>query len=180
MNGTILTKAGEADLLNAPLLQKKVHWTSIAVGDANGSEYIPVETQTELKNQVWTGSISDVQEIEPGHLEFHTVIPADVGPFEILEAGVFNEQGALVAVAPVEKQYKASITGTSGTSNDLDFIIEIIVGNTESLEITIDPNTVIATRRYVENYVDQKLENFEAYELTEIQNDEIDSWFFGE
>ncbi len=179
-NGTILTTAGKAELLNAPMLHKEVNWTTIAVGDANGSSYIPVETQTELKNQVWSGEITDMLEIAEGHIEFHTSIPAEAGPFVIREAGILNDQGVLVAVAPVEDQNKVSITGTSGTVNDMDFIIEALVDNAESINISIDPNTIIATRQYVEKYIDQKLEDFQAYEFKEIPTETVDSWFFGE
>ncbi len=181
MNGTILTTAGKAELLNAPVLQKKVNWTTIVVGDGNGAGYIPEETQTQLKNQVWSGSIIDIREIASGHLEFHTVLPADVGPFIIREAGILNDQGVLVAIAPVEDQNKVSITGSSGTSNDMDFIIEVLVDNAESINLTIDPNVVISTREYVEYYINQRLkqfeEEFEPYELEEISAQEAEGMF---
>lgn len=177
MEGTILTQAGKAELLNAPLLQKEVKWTTIVVGDANGSGYIPEETQTELRNQVWSGQISDIKEIAPGHLEFHTVIPSEAGPFIIREAGILNEDGALVAVCPVDDQNKVSITGSSGTSNDMDFIIGALVDNAEVINVDIDPNVVIATHEYVESYVKEQLAEYEPVELVEITDAAVDKIF---
>ncbi len=180
MEGTILTTAGKAELLNAPVLQKEVKWTTIVVGDANGAGYIPEETQTDLKNRVWSGAIADVKEVAPGHLEFHTIIPSEAGPFIIREAGILNDQGVLVAVCPVEDQNKVSITGSSGTSNDMDFIIGAIVDNAEIINVAIDPNIVIATHEYVKDYIDQRLEDFEPMEFTEIDNDTVDKAFESE
>ena len=63
----------------------------------------------------------------------------------------------------------------------MDFIIEVLVDNAESINLTIDPNVVISTREYVEYYINQRLkqfeEEFEPYELEEISAQEAEGMF---
>lgn len=177
MNGTILTKIGLAELLNAPLTNRKANWNKLVVGDGNGSEYIPTQDMTELKNEMWRGNITEVHEVGAGHLEFHAVIPADVGPFIIREAGLLNDKNQLVAIASVDSQNKVSLEGQSGTSNSMDFIIGILVDNAESIEVLVNPNLTIATQEYVHEQVEQTLKTvqdmLEAAKMAPITEERI-------
>lgn len=176
--GAILTKAGRAELLNSPVLSKEVKWATIVVGDGNGSMYVPTEDQTQLRNQVWSGAIQEKILVKDNLAEFRVAIPAEVGPFIIREAGILNDQGILVAVMPVEEQNKVSITGQSGTINDMDFRIGILVDNAEIIQVDVDPNVVIATRSYVDEKVNSIWQSLEyvikadetGYYIEEVKN----------
>lgn len=176
--GSIPTKAGVAEITNSLLTGEDVKWTKIAVGDGNGSQYTPSETQTELVNQVWSGDIDEALLINDDQIQFHTVIPSNVGPFTIREVGILNDKDVLVAVACIPDQNKINITTTTGVSNDMDITFQLYVENANTIQVTVDPNVVIATRDYVDKKVEQiavtpqEKQKLEALEYV-IKKDEV-------
>ena len=58
---TLLTPTGLAKVANAQLTNSKVEITQVAVGDANGTGYLPTGAETALKREVWRGSIASIE-----------------------------------------------------------------------------------------------------------------------
>lgn len=147
---TILTDIGKAKLANAAALGRQINLTHIAVGDGNGTEYDPVESQTELKNENYRTPIShlgtDAQ--NPNWVIAEGMIPVDTGGWFVREVGVYDEDGDLFAVGKYPETYKPTLA--EGTGRDLYVRFIMVVSNTETINLKIDPTVAIATRGFVE------------------------------
>lgn len=147
---TILTQVGKAKIANASALGDKVNFKSFALGDGGGNYYNPVESQTELKNEVWRGAIGNVSidEENSNWIILENIIPASVGGFMIREAGVFDDEGNLIAIGKYPETYKPSIE--NGSAKDLIIKIILEVSNTSVVTLKIDPTIILATKKDIE------------------------------
>lgn len=115
----ILTTVGLAKFAAASP-ESPVVISHLAVGDGNGG-YPPLQPSwTALAHEVWRGAASaPIREDEsPTVIKFETVIPATDGGFFIRELGLFDNTGALIAVAQcgvVEKPSAMSSTALTMT-----------------------------------------------------------------
>ncbi len=148
---TILTDIGKSKLANAAALGRQINLTHIAVGDGNGTEYDPVESQTDLKNENYRTPIShlgtDAQ--NPNWVIAEGMIPVDTGGWFVREVGVYDEDGDLFAVGKYPETYKPTLA--EGTGRDLYVRFIMVVSNTETINLKIDPTVAIATRGFVED-----------------------------
>ena len=144
---TILTKTGMAKIANAHVLGTKVNFTTLAVGDGEGSYYNPTDTQITLKNEVWRGSISNVRTDEENlnWLIIEIVIPASIGGFMIREAGIFDTEGDMIAIAKYPETYKPIVS--EGSSKDLIVRTILEIANTSAVTLKIDSSVVLATKK---------------------------------
>ncbi|WP_352404544.1 phage tail protein [Sporanaerobacter acetigenes] len=147
---TILTQIGKAKIANASALGNKVNFTHFALGDGDGSYYNPVESQTELKNEVWRGQIGSVtvDEGNPNWLVIETIIPANIGGFMIREAGVFDEEGNLLAIGKYPETYKPAVE--YGSAKDLYVRMILEVANTSVVNLKVDPTVILATKKDID------------------------------
>lgn len=147
---TILTQIGKAKIANASALGQKVNFKSFALGDGGGIYYNPVESQTELKNEVWRGDIGNVaiDENNPNWIILENIIPASVGGFMIREAGVFDDKGNLIAIGKYPETYKPKIE--NGSAKDLIIKMILEVSNTSVVTLKIDPTIILATKKDIE------------------------------
>jgi len=79
------------------------------------------------------------------------VIPEDVGGWWIREMGLYDEAGALIAYANCAPSYKPQLAEGSGRTQTVRMVL--IVSNTASVELKIDPSVVLATREYVDSAI---------------------------
>ena len=77
--------------------------THIALGDGNGRYYEPSTSQTKLVNEVWRGNVEKCEWIE-NRFYCVTTVPAEVGGFDVREAGVFDEENNLLVITKFLKQ----------------------------------------------------------------------------
>lgn len=161
---TILTAVGKAKIANATALGEKMELTELALGDGGGSYYNPTEDQTELRNEVWRGAIGtvDVDGENPNWITIQTVVPSQHGGFMIREAGVFDDDGDLIAVGKYPETYKP--VAADGSIKDLVVRMILEVSNTASVVLRVDPTVILATQQQVEeaetrakNYTDQEV-----------------------
>ena len=145
----ILTDVGKAKFTNAGLLGSKVNITEFAVGDGNGTYYNPSEDQTALKNEVWRGSTSSISidESNPNWIVIETVIPSSEGGFTIREAAVFNDTGAMIVIGKYPETYKPIIS--EGSTRDLRIKVIIVLSNTDTVSLKIDPTVILASKEDV-------------------------------
>ncbi|NOW92316.1 hypothetical protein BCD91_004339 [Clostridium beijerinckii] len=147
---TILTTTGKAKIANSAALGTKVNFKTLKVGDGNGAYYEPTENQTALINKVWEGNIGavTVDEINSNWIVTETTIPASDGGFFIREAGIFDEDGDLIAIAKMAATYKP--VAAEGATKDLSIRIILEVSNSSSITLKVDPNVIIATKKDIQ------------------------------
>ncbi|MCO7614676.1 phage tail protein [Pseudomonas chlororaphis] len=148
----ILTAVGEAKQANATALGVPWTFTDMAVGDANGTDPIPVRTQTKLINEWRRAPVNQVRTdpASPNLIITEQVIPADVGGRWIREVGLYDADGDLVAVANCAPSFKPLLA--QGTGKTQIIRMNFIVSNTAQIVLKIDPAVVLATRQYVDDF----------------------------
>ncbi|EBE7470452.1 hypothetical protein C0643_19940 [Salmonella enterica] len=155
---TIITTAGAEKLAAATVPGgKKVNLTVMAVGDGGGTLPEPDAGQTKLINEVWRHALNKVSQDNKNknYIVAELVIPPDVGGFWMRELGLYDDAGTLIAVANMAESYKPKLAEGSWRAQTCRMVI--IVSNVDSVELSIDATTVMATQ----DYVDDKLAEHE-------------------
>lgn len=144
---TMLTNAGKAKIANATILNTKVNFSKIAVGDSNGSYYNPTEVQTSLVHEVWQGSVGNIRidEHNSNWIVVESIIPPTTGGFMIREVGLFDDEGDLLVIAKYPETYKP--TANDGTVKELIVKVVLEVANTSVVTLKIDPTVIVATKQ---------------------------------
>ncbi len=147
---TMLTIVGKNKLSSSAVSGSKVNFKTLKVGDGKGAYYEPSENQTSLMNKVWEGNISSISidENNSNWIVVETVIPASDGGFFIREAGIFDEDGDMIAISKLAETYKPVVA--EGSTKDLVIRIVLEVLNVDTVTIKIDPNVVAATKSDVQ------------------------------
>lgn len=149
---TIFTNIGLAKMANALALGQAVVLTHFAVGDGGiEGAYNPTATQTALVNETYRAPInaSNVDEDNPSWLIVEAVIPANQGGWYVREAGIFDQDGDMIAVIRYPETFKPVLA--SGVGKDLYLRAILEHSNTEIVELKIDPAIVLSTRKYVDD-----------------------------
>lgn len=148
---TIPTVVGAAKLRNASLLGQKVDITRVAFGDGDGAEYEPTGQETTLKKQVYECPPNRIEEEAgaPTWIELEAVIPHNAGGWYLREVACFDDEGDLIFIGNLPSSFKPS--GESGVIKDLVFEMVYDAVAADVVQIKIDPNVVIATRKYVDD-----------------------------
>ncbi|WP_107942982.1 phage tail protein [Metasolibacillus fluoroglycofenilyticus] len=168
--GTVITNSGLAQIANAQATQTKVSLEYIALGDGNGAHYIPTQNQSALVNEVWREPVANVT-IDPANsnrIIVDGVIPTTAGGFTIREIGVFDDQNQLIAVGQYPEKYKPQLNEGTAEEILIHFVIE--TNNADIVELSIDPSIIIASRKYV----DEKVENIEQRFIEHLDKDVAD------
>lgn len=155
---TIITTAGAEKLAAATVPGgKKVNITVMAVGDGGGTLPEPNAAQTKLINEVWRHALNKISKDSRNnnYIVAELVIPPEVGGFWMRELGLYDDEGALIAVANMAESYKPELAEGSGRAQTCRMVI--IVSSIASVELSIDSTMVMATQ----DYVDDKLAEHE-------------------
>lgn len=165
---SILTRIGLAKLANAQFSGKKVNLTEIAVGDGGGSYYNPTQDDTQLKNEVWRGTIGSVEidQENPNWIVIESYIPSTSGGFTVREVGIFDADGDMIAIGKYPETYKPSLD--NGASKDLLLRMIIEVTNASAVTLKVDPTVIIASRKYVDDKFSELSANNIRIELSAI------------
>lgn len=153
--GTIVTAVGNAKVANAALNGKKVNIIEMAVGDGNGAYYLPTDTQTGLAREVWRGEIAykEIDADSPNMINVKGVLPTDVGGFTVREAGLFDDEGDMIAVANLPATDKAVIL--QGISAALDILLHVVFSNTDAVNILVNPNLDSISRSDLDKAIEE-------------------------
>ena len=144
---TIITTEGRRKLAEALKPGgKKVTLAKMQVGDGNGQEVEPSEEQQQLVKKVWEGNISSItQDAEnESFVTAELVIPADQGGFWVREIGLFDDEGAMIAVGNVAEGYKPRLE--EGSGREQVFRMVILLSNLSALNIKLDQSVVMVTK----------------------------------
>ncbi|CDF94171.1 MULTISPECIES: phage tail protein [unclassified Pseudomonas] len=153
----ILTAIGKAKQANADALGIPWTFAQMGVGDANDTDPIPNEQQTQLINERRRAPLNQlkVDPSNPNIIIAEQVIPENVGGWWIREVGLYDAAGDLVAVANCAPSFKPLLTQGSGRTQVVR--MNLIVANTANVELKIDPSVVLATRQYVDSKILEEL-----------------------
>lgn len=149
----LLTTVGAGKLANATALGTTLKITQLAVGDGGGNVPTPDASRTALVNEVRRAPLNQLS-VDPANaaqIIAEQVIPEDVGGWWIREMGLYDEAGALIAYANCAPSYKPQLAEGSGRTQTVRMVL--IVSNTASVELKIDPSVVLATREYVDSAI---------------------------
>ncbi|WP_410738597.1 tail fiber protein [Citrobacter freundii] len=151
---TVVTTAGAVKLAAAAVPGgKKVNLTVMAVGDGGGSLPEPNASQTKLVNEVWRHALNKISQDnkKKNYIVAELVIPPEVGSFWARELGLYDDAGTLIAVANMAESYKPELAEGSGRAQTCRMVI--ILSSIESVELSIDTTTVMATQDYVDDKI---------------------------
>ncbi|MGX5141557.1 phage tail-collar fiber domain-containing protein [Enterobacter hormaechei] len=155
---TVITKAGTEKLAAATVPNgKKVNFTAMAVGDGGGTLPVPDPNQTKLVKEVWRHALNKISQDRKNknYVVAELLIPPETGGFWMRELGLYDDTGTLIAVGNMAESYKPALAEGSGRAQTVRMVI--MVSDIESVELTIDTSTVMATQ----DYVDDKLAEHE-------------------
>ncbi len=149
--GAILTTAGAAKLANAIALGVPLKLTQMAVGDCNGQPVAPDPAMTAIPGEKRRAAINTLfaDPLAASQLVAEQIIPEDVGGWWIRCVGLFDDSNTLIAVANVPDTYKPLLASGAGRTQIIRMVL--IVSDTNSVELKIDPAVVLATRKYVDD-----------------------------
>ncbi|HCT3537021.1 phage tail protein [Enterobacter hormaechei] len=155
---TVITKAGAEKLAAATVPNgKKVNFTAMTVGDGGGTLPVPDPNQTKLVKEVWRHTLNKISQDRKNknYVVAELLIPPETGGFWMRELGLYDDTGTLIAVGNMAESYKPALAEGSGRAQTVRMVI--MVSDIESVELTIDTSTVMATQ----DYVDDKLAEHE-------------------
>ncbi|EPS1946816.1 phage tail protein [Enterobacter kobei] len=155
---TVITKAGAEKLAAATVPNgKKVNFTAMAVGDGGGTLPVPDPNQTKLVKEVWRHTLNKISQDRKNknYVVAELLISPETGGFWMRELGLYDDTGTLIAVGNMAESYKPALAEGSGRAQTVRMVI--MVSDIESVELTIDTSTVMATQ----DYVDDKLAEHE-------------------
>ena len=99
MPTTILTDLAEAKIAAAAGTEEAVAITEIALGDSNGASYAGDFAQTGLVNELARLPIETRTQISATAWRVKVAFPAETAAFQVREAGFFDADGDLIALA---------------------------------------------------------------------------------
>jgi len=148
----ILTALGQAMVAESIRSGEDINLKMVAVGD---SDYTPSSGQTALMSERARVEITDIirDEDNPAWLRLSAILAPDVGGWHIHEVGIYAENGNLFAVGKMDGSYKPLYTDGMCKEVQLDLILE--VGGEANINLLIDPHAIIATRKWVIEYIGQ-------------------------
>lgn len=149
---TVITKAGAIKLAAATIPNgKKVNFTTMAVGDGGGTLPTPDASQTKLVNEVWRQTLNKISQDKKNknYVVAELLIPPETGGFWMRELGLYDDTGTLIAVGNMAESYKPALAEGSGRAQTVRMVI--MVSDIESVALTIDTSTVMATQDYVDD-----------------------------
>lgn len=149
---TTLTNLGAAAHANAQINQTTVPWTHLAVGDGNGADVIPTQSQTALVREVHRVGISSIEQHpdNPNWVVVEAVLPAEVGGFTVREAAIYGGSAGTtcIAVANHPATYKPVLA--EGSTREIIIRLIVEVSSAATVQLRIDPAIVTASRAWVE------------------------------
>ncbi|OAE63688.1 hypothetical protein A7J71_24750 [Achromobacter insolitus] len=157
----IPTAAGEAAIANAQLTGKALKYTHMSVGDGGGDN-APVPTPNrDQKTLIGERHRVQINRLfrDPTNsalLIIEAVLPSDIGGWWIRELAIWDEANQLAIIANCAPSFKPLLS--EGAARDQVLRIALVVSGQVPIELKIDPAVVLATRGYVDEGLDKKLD----------------------
>lgn len=163
---SIVTDVGTEEMIRAINEEKKVNIVEFAVGDGGGAYYTPSQSMKALRRETWRGSVNSckISDDNENVLVIDSVIPSDVGGFTIREMAVFDDKGNMIAICNTPDTQKVKVS--DGVVHELALSMEILLSNTDSVQLIVDPNVVTATKKDLDNLRIELTENINTVNET--------------
>ncbi|WP_298402736.1 phage tail protein [Janthinobacterium sp.] len=154
----ILTAIGEAKDAGAKAGGAPLKFTHMVVGDGGGAATRPDARQTKLVREVWRAQLNQLSldPINTSQVIAECVIAEKIGGWWIREIGLLDADGDLVAVANCPPSYKPQMPEGSARTQVIRMVL--IVSSAETVQLSIDPGIVMATRQFAADAVAQKFD----------------------
>lgn len=138
---SVLTNVGRTKLASATP-ENQLHITHVAVGDGGGSTPLISPSMTTLVNEKARVGASEPIRTEQGNvIIFEGFIPSDVGGFTIREAGIFDSNGAMIAIGTtsvIEKQLPET-----GNALAVNMRIQVMLDNADQVSLIVTDQGII-------------------------------------
>lgn len=131
-------------------------YAQLALGDGGGASFDPLETQVSLVNEVWRGDVNRVF-VHPTNDNWVVIearVPAEAGPFDIREVGVYDTDGDFVVVGSQALTIKPD--PASGSTKDLYVRIVCEITNAAEVIQLVDPTLVYLTQWHLAEHADRR------------------------
>lgn len=150
---TILTDKGASKIAEAIRIGQQLEITHIALGDGDGKLPQPQSNATSLVKERYRAPINSakVDEHNTAWVIFEQVLAPDIGGWWIREVGLYDKDGDLIAIGNYPEQYKPLLTEGASTTQTVTIVIQVL--SSEAITLKIDPSVVLATRQYVDDYI---------------------------
>lgn len=147
----ILTNKGTEKMAAYLQSGKKIEIAFVSVGDGNGQIPMPDPARTALVNEVWRGPAQTVlDQANKNVIKATSVIPTDVGGWNVREIGLIDGDGELFAIANAPGYPKISIA--DGINNDMQVGMRVAVSNRDGIIVKVDGSVIIATMKDIEEH----------------------------
>ncbi len=145
----IVTDVGLAKLAALTTDGGHLALSQMAVGDSNGEAYNPTAEAVELRHEVYRGDLHNVQidADNPNWVRCEMVLPPQIGGWMILECGLYDTDGDLIAIGKYPPTYKPQLD--DGTSVELVIRMIVEITNAALVELLVDTSTVMASQSWV-------------------------------
>ena len=173
----ILTNKGTEKMAAYLQSGKKIEIAFVVVGDGNGQIPMPDPARTALVNEVWRGPAQTVlDQANKNVIKATSVIPTDVGGWNVREIGLIDGEGELFAIANAPGYPKISIA--DGINNDMQVGMRVAVSNRDGIVVTVDGTVIIATMQDIKDHDKDKKSHdghFEDMKL-HVSEDDRENW----
>lgn len=145
---TVPTTIGAAKIAAAASAEATLTLLEFAVGDANGTPYLP-ETrvaETTLVNERYRAAIQTLTP-DPSNASVYIAkcrLPADVGDFEVSEIALIDADNDLIYLANYPRTFKPVFS--QGAGGELIIKLYLLVTQAGVLELIADPNVITLTQ----------------------------------
>ena len=158
----ILTNKGTEKLAQYLQSGEKLTISWVVVGDGNGSIPMPDPGRTALVHEVWRGPAQVTGDlVNKNVIKATSVIPTDVGGWNVREIGLIDQDGELFAIANAPGYPKISIA--DGINNDMCVGMRVAVSNQAGINIKVDGTVIIATIQDIEECIQRHENNLHAH-----------------
>lgn len=173
----ILTNKGTEKMAAYLQSGKKIEIAFVSVGDGNGQIPMPDPARTALVNEVWRGPAQTVlDQANKNVIKSTSVIPTDVGGWNVREIGLIDGDGELFAIANAPGYPKISIA--DGINNDMQVGMRVAVSNRDGIVVTVDGTVIIATMQDIKDHdKDKKAHDGHFEDMTlHVSADDRENW----
>lgn len=173
----ILTNKGTEKMAAYLQSGKKIEIAFVVVGDGNGQIPMPDPARTALANEVWRGPAQTVlDQANKNVIKATSVIPTDVGGWNVREIGLIDGEGELFAIANAPGYPKISIA--DGINNDMQVGMRVAVSNRDGIVVTVDGTVIIATMQDIKDHDKDKKAHDGHFEdmMLHVSTDDRENW----
>ena len=149
-----ITNIGVSKIAEAIIKGETINLVSIAAGDGGGEPYEPTGSETKLKNEVWRGKITGVEEdcTNGNAYNLITTIPQSAEGFFIRELAAYDSEGDCIAIANTPTIEKKG--ASTGVGIELTVNMQLIFENADQVNVVIAPLATKEITNRIGNTID--------------------------